>query len=252
MTVNEALVNYCLRLGDSSLILGQRMAEWCSNGPTLEEDIALSNIGLDLFGQARTMLTYAGEKEGKGRDEDDLAFKRNEREYYNVLLSELPNGHFGDTVARNFLHSAFFYHLYKNLSNSNDTMISAHAAKSLKEITYHLRHNAEWMVRLGDGTEESHSKIQQSLDDVWSFTGDLFEMNQVDEILIKEGIAVDLNLIKNEWNKTVNEVLQRATLKRPVDGYMHTGRLKGMHTEYLGHMLGDMQYLQRVYPNCEW
>ncbi|MFN3918274.1 MAG: 1,2-phenylacetyl-CoA epoxidase subunit PaaC [Flavobacteriales bacterium] len=252
MTVNEALVNYCLRLGDSSLILGQRMTEWCSNGPTLEEDLAMSNIGLDLFGQARTMLTYAGEKEGKGKSEDDLAFKRSEREYYNVLLSELPNGHFGDTTARNFLHSVFFYHLYRSLSNSKDPMISAHAAKSLKEITYHLRHNAEWIVRLGDGTEESHSKIQQSLDNVWSFTGDLFEMNEVDEILIKEGISVDLNTIKSEWNKTVNEVLGRATLKRPADGYMHTGRLKGMHTEYLGHMLGDMQYLQRAYPNCKW
>jgi ring-1,2-phenylacetyl-CoA epoxidase subunit PaaC len=163
MTVNEALINYSLRLGDSALILGQRMAEWCSNGPILEEDIALSNIGLDLFGQSRTMLSYAGELEGKGRTEDDLAFKRTEREYYNVLLSELPNGHFGDTVARNFLHSAFFYHLYKALTTSKNERIAAHAAKSIKEITYHLRHSAEWMVRLGDGTQESHEKIQQSL-----------------------------------------------------------------------------------------
>lgn len=252
MTVNEALINYSLRLGDSALILGQRMAEWCSNGPILEEDIALSNIGLDLFGQSRTMLSYAGELEGKGRTEDDLAFKRTEREYYNVLLSELPNGHFGDTVARNFLHSAFFYHLYKALTTSKNDMIAAHAAKSIKEITYHLRHSAEWMVRLGDGTQESHEKIQQSLELVWPFTGDLFEMNEVDALLIKEAVAVDLNTIKPLWDATVNEVLERATLQRPEDGYMHSGRLNALHTEYLGHMLGDMQYMQRTYPNCEW
>ena len=252
MTVNEALINYSLRLGDSALILGQRMAEWCSNGPILEEDIALSNIGLDLFGQSRTMLNYAGELEGKGRTEDDLAFKRTEREYYNVLLSELPNGHFGDTVARNFLHSAYFYHLYKALTTSKNDMSAAHAAKSIKEITYHLRHSAEWIVRLGDGTEESHEKIQQSLELVWPFTGDLFEMNEVDAILIKEAVAVDLNTIKTLWDNTINEVLERATLKRPEDGYMHSGRLKGLHTEYLGHMLGDMQYMQRTYPNSEW
>lgn len=252
MSSNEALINYCLRLGDSALILGQRMAEWCSNGPTLEEDLAMSNIGLDLFGQSRTMLSYAGELGGKGLSEDDLAFKRNEREYYNVLLSELPNGHFEDTVARNFLHSAFFYHLYQALTNSKDEMIAAHAAKSIKEITYHLRHNAEWLVRLGDGTEESHEKIQQSLEDIWPFTGDLFEMDKVDETLIKSGITVDLNTIKPLWDSTVNEVLQRATLNRPEDGYMHTGRLKAMHTEHLGHMLCDMQYMQRAYPNMEW
>ena len=252
MTVNEALINYSLRLGDSALILGQRMAEWCSNGPILEEDIALSNIGLDLFGQSRTMLSYAGELEGKGRTEDDLAFKRTEREYYNVLLSELPNGHFGDTVARNFLHSAFFYHLYKALTTSKNDMIAAHAAKSIKEITYHLRHSAEWMVRLGDGTQESHEKIQQSLELVWPFTGDLFEMNEVDALLIKEAVAVDLSTIKPLWDATVNEVLERATLQRPEDGYMHSGRLNALHTEYLGHMLGDMQYMQRTYPNCEW
>ena len=252
MTVNEALINYCLRLGDSGLILGQRMAEWCSKGPTLEEDIALSNIGLDLFGQSRTMLSYAAKLEGKGKTEDDFAFKRNEREYFNVLLAELPNGHFGDTVTRNFLYSAFFYHFYNELINSKDERLAAHAAKSIKEVTYHLRHNAEWMVRLGDGTDESQQKVQKSLEDIWPFTGDLFEMNEVDELLIKEGIAVDLNKIKPLWDSTVNEILQRATLKRPEDGYMHTGRLNGQHTEYLGHMLGDMQYLQRAYPDAKW
>ena len=252
MTVNEALVNYCLRLGDSSLILGQRMAEWCSNGPVLEEDIAMSNISLDLFGQARVMLTYAGEIEGKSRTENDFAYKRNEREFFNNLMSERPNGHFGDTVARNFLHSALYFHLYTALSNSNDETISAHAAKSLKEVTYHLRHSAEWLVRLGDGTEESHAKAQTSLNDIWMYTEDLFAMDEADEILQEEGITIDLNSIKPLWNETINSVLERATLTRPEDSYMQKGSLIGMHSEDLGHMLGEMQYVPRAYPNSKW
>lgn len=252
MTTNEALINYCLRLGDSSLILGQRMSEWCSNGPILEEDIAMTNIALDLIGQSRTMLTYAGKLEGKGRTEDDFAYKREEREFYNTLLSERPNGHFGDTVARNFLHSAFFYHLFQSLKNSKDEMIAAHAAKSIKEVTYHLRHSSEWLVRLGDGTEESHNKVQESLNDMWEFTGDLFEMNEVDEILIKEGIAVDLTEVKKEWDKTISQVIDRATLIKPEECYMQTGRLNAMHSEYLGHLIAEMQFLQRAYPEAKW
>lgn len=252
MTTNEALINYCLRLGDSSLILGQRMSEWCSNGPILEEDIAMTNVALDLIGQSRTMLTYAGKLEGKGRTEDDLAYKREEREFYNTLLSERPNGHFGDTVARNFLHSAFFYHLFQALKSSKDEMIAAHAAKSIKEVTYHLRHSSEWLVRLGDGTEESHNKIQESLNDLWEFTGDLFEMNEVDEILIKEGIAVDLAEVKKEWDKTINQVIERATLTKPEECYMQSGRLNAMHSEYLGHLIAEMQFLQRAYPEAQW
>ena len=252
MTKNEALVKYCLRLGDTSLILGQRMAEWCSNGPVLEEDIAMSNIGLDLFGQSRTMLTYAGEIEGKGRTENDFAFKRLEREFFNNLMSERPNGHFGDTVARNLFTSAYTFHLYKKLSSSTDETIAAFAAKSLKEVTYHLRHSAEWTVRLGDGTEESHNKIQQSVNDLWEYTEDLFAMNEVDELLIKENIAVDLNEIKTDWNNTINEVLERATLTRPEDSYMQKGSLNGMHSEELGHLLTEMQFLPRAYPDAKW
>lgn len=252
MTTNEALVNFCLRLGDSSLILGQRMAEWCSNGPVLEEDIAMSNMGLDLFGQARVMLTYAGELEGKGRDENDFAYKRHEREFFNNLISERPNGHFGDTVVRNLLHSAFYFHLYTALSDSKDETIAAHAAKSLKEVTYHLRHSAEWVVRLGDGTEESHSKVQTSLNDIWMYTNDLFAMNEADEILQKEGISVDLETIRPLWNETINSILERATLARPEDGFMQKGSLDGMHSEVLGHMLGEMQFLQRAYPDAKW
>tara|TARA_R110001592_G_scaffold21565_2_gene86714 strand:+ start:2829 stop:3587 length:759 start_codon:yes stop_codon:yes gene_type:complete len=252
MTTNEALINYCLRLGDSSLILGQRMSEWCSNGPILEEDIAMTNVALDLIGQSRTMLTYAGKLEGKGRTEDDLAYRREEREFYNTLLSERPNGHFGDTVTRNFLHSAFFYHLFQALKNSKDEMIAAHAAKSIKEVTYHLRHSSEWLVRLGDGTEESHNKVQESLNDMWEFTGDLFEMNEVDEILIKEGIAVDLTEVKKEWEKIINQVIERATLSKPEECYMQSGRLNAMHSEYLGHLIAEMQFLQRAYPEAQW
>lgn len=252
MDKKEALINYCLRLGDTSLILGQRMAEWCSNGPVLEEDIAMTNLALDLIGQARTMLTYAGELEGKGRTEDDLAYGREEREYYNTLLSERPNGHFGETIARNFLHDAFLYHLYSALRTSKDEMIAAHAAKSLKEVTYHLRHSSEWIVRLGDGTEESHSKVQEALNDIWEYTGDLFEMNEVDNLLINEGIAVDLNGVKKDWDATVNQVLSRATLERPNDDYMHSGRLEAVHSEYLGHLIAEMQFLHRAYPDAKW
>jgi len=252
MTKNDALVKYCLRIGDTSLIWGQRMAEWCSKGPVLEEDIALSNIGLDLLGQSRTMLTYAGEIEGKGRTENDFAFKRLEREFLNSLLSERPNGHFGDTVARNLFLSAFSLHFYKALKDSTDTTISAFAAKSLKEVTYHLRHSGEWMIRLGDGTEESHHKIQQSVNDLWEYTQDLFAMNEVDEILISEKIAIDLNTIKPLWNDTINEVLERATLTRPEDSFMQKGSLNGMHSEVLGHLLTEMQFLPRAYPDAKW
>ena len=252
METKDALINYCLRLGDSSLILGQRMAEWCSNGPILEEDIAMTNLSLDLIGQARTMLSYAGKLEENGKSEDDLAYRREEREFYNTLLSERPNGHFGETVVRNFLHDAFFYHLYRALKDSKDEMIAAHAAKSIKEVTYHLRHSSEWLVRLGDGTSESHEKVQESLNDLWEYTGDLFEMNEVDKTLINKGIAVDLNDVKKEWDKTVNTVLERATLIRPEDAYMHSGRLDAIHSEYLGHLIAEMQFLQRSYPNAEW
>ncbi len=252
MNKKDALINYCLRLGDSSLILGQRMAEWCSNAHIIEEDIAMSNLALDFIGQARTMLSYAGETEGKGRTEDDFSGFRNEREFYNTLLSERPNGHFGDTVARNFLHDLYFFHLYTALTKSSDTTISAHAEKSLKEVQYHVRHSSEWMIRLGDGTEESHEKIQSSLNDLWEFTGDLFEMNDVDEVLIKEGIATDMTSIKSAWSKSIDTVLERAKLTRPSDGFMHTGRLNAIHSEHLGHLLCEMQYLQRSYPEAKW
>ncbi len=252
MENKEALINYCLRLGDSSLILGQRMAEWCSNGPILEEDIAMTNISLDLFGQSRMLYSYIAELEGGDSTEDTIAFNRNEREYYNTLISERPNGHFGDTIARNFLIDAFNFHYYKKLIQSKNDVISAFAEKSLKEVTYHLRHSSEWLIRLGDGTDESKSKIQTSLNKVWKYSADMFDINDGDRILVKEGIAIDPNEIKSLWDDTINTTLKRATLERPEDGYFQMGSRNAIHSEYLGHLLTEMQYLQRAYPDAKW
>ncbi len=251
MENKEALINYCLRLGDSSLILGQRMAEWCSNGPILEEDIAMTNISLDLFGQSRMLYSYIAELEG-GTNEDEIAFRRNEREFFNTLISERPNGHFGDTIARNFLIDAFSFHYYKQLVKSNNEVISAFAEKSLKEVTYHLRHSSEWMIRLGDGTEESKIKIQNALNKVWKYSDDMFDVNDGDKSLIESGIAVNPEEIKEAWNETITSVLKRAKLTRPEDGYFHKGSRNGVHSEYLGHLLTEMQYLQRAYPDAKW
>ena len=252
MENKEALINYCLRLGDSSLILGQRMAEWCSNGPVLEEDIAMTNISLDLFGQSRMLYSYIAELEGGDSTEDSIAFKRNEREFFNTLISERPNGHFGDTIARNFLIDAFSFHYYKQLIKSTNEVISAFAEKSLKEVTYHLRHSSEWMVRLGDGTDESKSKIQTSLNKVWKYSADMFDVNDGDLKLIESGVAVNPEKIKSDWSETIDNVLKRAKLERPKNGYFHMGSRKAIHSEYLGHLLTEMQYIPRAYPDAKW
>lgn len=253
MSEKEALFEYCLRLGDSSLILGHRLSEWCGYGPILEEDIALTNLALDLVGQARTILAYAGEVEGKGRDEDALAYLRVDRDYRNVLLVEQPNGHFGDTIARQFLFVAYYKLFLEKLQNSTDETFSAFAVKSLKEVNYHIRHCSEWMLRLGDGTEESHNKIKDSIASLWPYTGELFEMDEVDQVLIQAGIAPDLSEIKEVWHRQVNEVLEAATLPTmSADAWMATGGKKGIHSEHLGFMLAEMQYLQRAYPGNEW
>ena len=230
MNSKDTLFKYCLRLGDSNLILGHRLSGWSSNGPVLEEDIALTNIALDLIGQARYLYQYAAEVEGKGRTEDDLAYKRAEREFYNNLITELPNGDFGYTIARQFLVDTFDYYFYSELVNSKDERLAALAARALKEVTYHLRHSSQWILRLGDGTEESHNRVQTALNDLWMFTGELFEMNEVDEVLIKEDIAPDLNPIREKWNKKVAGVLSEATLTKPEDGWMQTGSRDGKHT----------------------
>ena len=245
------LLKYTLRIADSSLILAQRMSEWCSKGPTLEEDIALSNIALDLFGQANGFYEYAAHLDGS-RSIDDLAFKRNEREFFNHQLSEQENGNFGTTTVRNFLHDAFNFLFYTALSNSKDDTLAALATKSLKEVKYHLRHSSNWMIRLGDGTKESNTKTQKALEILWQYTGELFEMDEIDTKLLNTKIGVDNKALKSEWNKIVNTTLKEAKLKRPEDGYMATGGKKGMHTESLGFLLAEMQYLPRAYPNAKW
>ena len=247
----SALFTYTLRIADSSLILGQRMSEWCSKGPTLEEDIALSNISLDLFGQANGFYKYASLLDGK-RSADDLAFLRNEREFFNHQIVELENGHFGNTTVRNFLYDAFNFLFYTNLSNSKDETLAALAAKSLKEVKYHLRHSTNWLIRLGDGTQESNLKVQEALNNIWQFTAELFEIDDIDTTMLNEGIGVDNAQLKKPWDKIVNSTLQKAKLNRPEDGYMATGGKKGMHTEYLGFLLAEMQFLQRAYPDAKW
>ena len=250
--IKNSLFEYLLRLGDNSLILGHRLSEWCGHGPILEEDIAMTNIALDLVGQARTILAYAGETEGKGRTEDDLAYLRNERHFRNALLVEQPNGDFGCTMVRQFLYTAFSYLIFEELKKSKDTKLSAIAEKSLKEVTYHLRHSSEWLIRLGDGTEESHRRVQNAVDDMWMFTDDLFGMNDVDKTLIKEGIAIDLNQIKSKWEKIVADVFFKAKLTIPQNVFMITGSREGRHTEHLGYLLVEMQFLPRAYPGAKW
>lgn len=245
------LFTYTLRIADSSLILGQRMSEWCSNGPTLEEDIAMSNISLDMFGQANGFYQYAAQLDGT-KSADELAFRRNEREFFNHQLVEQENGNFGTTMARNFLHDVFNFLFYTELSKSKDETLSALASKSLKEVKYHLRHSSNWLIRLGDGTGESNTKVQDALEDLWMYTGELFEMDNLDAELLNSGIAVDNSALKSEWDRMVNKTLVKAKLTRPEDAYMATGGKKGLHTEYLGFILSEMQFLQRAYPDAKW
>ncbi len=252
MTIQEALFNYCLRLGDNSLILSQRLSEWTSHGPFLEEDLALTNIALDMLGQSKSLLDYAGKVEGAGRMEDDLAYFRTEREFYNTLLVEQPNGDYAKTIVRQFLMDAFDLYFYQELTKSKDATLAAIAAKSVKEITYHLRHSSSWVERFGDGTEESHERVQNGLNELWRYTGELFEMNEVDALLIKEGIAVDLTTIQPKWEKTVREVIARSTLKLPEQSFMQSGSRKAVHTEHLGFILAEMQHLARMHPNAKW
>ncbi|MFN5149784.1 MAG: 1,2-phenylacetyl-CoA epoxidase subunit PaaC [Flavobacteriia bacterium] len=247
-----ALFEYLLRLGDDSLILGHRMSEWCGHGPILEEDIAMTNIALDLVGQATTILNYAGETEGNGRDGDALAFLRFDRDYRNLLLVEQPNGNFGLTMMRQFLFDAYRKPLFEKLQFSSDKHLAAIAEKSLKETRYHLKHSSEWVIRLGDGTEESHARIQEALDTLWRYTPELFYQDEVDAELEKNGIIPNNSEVEDEWRKTVNSVLEEATLKVPTNNWKQEGGRKGMHSEHLGFMLAEMQYMQRAYPNMEW
>ena len=253
MNSKDALFEYCLRLGDTSLILGHRLSEWCGHGPILEEDIAMANISLDLIGQARMILSYAGEIENKGRTEDDLAYHRDAMQFRNVLLAEQPNGDFGFTMTRQFFVSVYNFYLYDALKKSKDKTIAAFAEKSLKEVAYHVRHSSDWMLRLGDGTEESHTRIRDAVNDLWIFTDDLFQANAVDELLLKEGVAADLDVIKEKWKTHVEDILKKATLTVPqVNNFMRVGSREGKHTEHLGYILAEMQFLPRAYPGAKW
>jgi len=248
----ESLFKYTLRLGDNALILGHRLSEWCGHGPELEEDIALINVALDLLGHSRSLLAYAGEAEGKGRTEDDLAYLRLERDYTNALLCELPNGHFGGTIARQFLFDVFNQLLFKELCNSSDERIAGIAAKAIKEINYHVRHSTDWVLRLGDGTEESHNRIQDSFNRLWEYTGDLFVQDEHDRWCVENGIGPDLDTLLPRWKQKVSEVLTEATLTVPQDGWMQKGSKNGTHTEHFGFLLAELQYMQRAMPGCEW
>lgn len=250
--INELKYTYSLRLADNAWVLSHRLSEWCSNGPFLEEDLALTNIALDLIGRAQAFYNYAAELEGKGRTADDLAYRRNERQYYNNLLAEMPNGNFADTIARQLFMSVYEYYFFMSLQNSKDETFAALAAKTLKEVKYHMAHAADWVVRLGDGTEESHNKMQQAIDELWMYTGELFEADETDNLLSEQSIGVDTLSLQSLWETHISEVLEEATLKIPEAEYMQTGGRQGIHTEYLGHMLGEMQYLQRAYPDAKW
>jgi len=250
--IENALFEYVLRLGDDRLVLGHRMSEWCGHGPILEEDIALSNIALDLVGHAASLLNLAGEIEGKGRDGDALAYWREAVAYRNALIVELPKGDFGFTIVRQFLFDAYSVLLWDALSHAGDERIAALAAKCLKEDKYHLRHSSEWVVRLGDGTPESHERAQRALDELWRFTFELFERDAVDDAVAAHGVVVDHDAIRSRWNGMVAEVTSRATLTLPTDTVAMRGGRHGRHTEHLGHMLAEMQIVARSHPGASW
>jgi ring-1,2-phenylacetyl-CoA epoxidase subunit PaaC len=243
---------YLLRLADSPLILAQRLSEWCGHGPVLEEDLALSNMALDLIGQARLLLTHAGRVESRNRDEDQLAFLRMENEYRNLTIVELPNGDFGQTVLRNFLFSAYQVEMWKRLQASSDAELAAISAKSIKESSYHLRHWADWVVRLGDGTEESHQRMQAALDQLWPYTAEMFDNDETDRAAQADGCGVDPATLQPGWQNTVSQVISEATLTRPADTSFVSSGKSGRHSEHMGHLLGELQYLQRTFPGAQW
>ena len=243
---------FVLSLGDDALIIAQRLSEWAYRAPLLEEDIALSNISLDMFGRAKLFLEYSASLKSGDTTADDLAFKRSEREFTNHLISEQPNGNFADTMVRQFFLDSFNKLFLLKLIDSADSQLSAIAQKSIKETNYHLRHSSKWIIRLGDGTPESHAKVQSAINNLWMFTAELFEMNENDIQMNQQKIGVDCSVLKPEWDKIVNDVFSEASVNRPEDEHMTTGGRQGIHTEHLGHLLSDMQYLQRAYPDAKW
>ncbi len=244
--MNASFIDYTLQLADTTLILSQRNSEWCGHGPILEQDIAITNISLDLIGQARNFYQYAAQLTGN-TDEDQLAYLRTEREFKNLLIVEQPNGDWAQTILRQYLFSQFQFLLYRQLQNHTDEQLAAIAAKSLKETTYHLRWSSEWVIRLGDGTEESQTKMLHAIDELWRYTGEMF----IPTVYEKE-TAIDVTALQEEWMQSVTQVFDEATLPVPVNTFMQTGGKEGIHTEHLGYILTELQYLQRTYPGAKW
>lgn len=252
ITVAESpLVLFTLRRADDALVLGHRLSEWCGHAPTPEEDIALANMGLDLLGQARSLYAYAGEAESAGHDEDHLAYLRDAPQYRNLLLLEQPNGDFAATIVRQFLYAAFVDPWWRAMTRSRDPTLAAIAAKAEKETAYHLRHASEWMIRLGDGTAESHRRAQSALDRLHPFTGEMFE-GADEAALVAGNVAVDLASLRPAYDATLDAVLAEATLARPAGGWAQRGGRTGRHTEHLGFLLAEMQHLQRTHPGATW
>lgn len=250
--MKENLYKYILGIADNSLILGQRLGELCGHGPSLETDIACTNVSLDLFGQVRSYYQYAAKIIGDGRSEDDIAMLRKEREYVNVLLVEQPNTDFAYTIGRQFLFDIYHYLFLNELQKSHDLTLSAIAKKSIKEVSYHQRFSSDWVKRLGDGTAESHQKMQDAIDGLWTYTDELFHQTEVDKIIVSEGIGVDITALKATYYTAVSKILTESTLKVPESKWFQKGGKEGIHTEHLGYLLSDLQYMQRTYPNMKW
>ena len=248
----DRFFQYLLRLGDDRLVLGHRLSEWCGHGPILEEDIALANIALDLVGQATLLLELAGTVEGRGRDADALAYLREAVDYRNALLLELPKGDFAVTIVRQLLFGAYALHQWDALQRVSDVRLAGIAAKALKETKYHVRHAADWVLKLGDGTPESRARAQRALDDLWRYTGELFLTDDIERTLAAAGLAVEPSTFEAAWRKQIGDVLAQATLAVPEGAWMQRGGRDGKHTEHLGHMLTEMQIVARSFPGARW
>lgn len=252
MEAKDIQFDYILHLADNSMILGQRLSEWCGHGPVLEQDIAITNIALDLIGEARSLYHYAAEIKGEDATEDSIAFLRDGLEYRNLLLVEQPNTDWAYTMARQFFYDAYHFQLHTALSAGKDTRLAEIAAKTLKESTYHLKWSSEWVIRLGDGTDVSHEKIKEAVNNLWEYTGEMFMPSSTEQAALAAGYGVDPKTLQDPWLARVKAVLEEATLQVPQSVYQQKGGRKGVHTEHLGYILADMQFLQRAYPGAEW
>lgn len=253
MPIENNLFYYTLHLADTSLIMGHRLSEWTGLGPMLEQDIAISNIALDLIGQSRNFYQYAASMQDNSVTEDSLAYLRDAGEFKNLLITELPNGDWANTILKLFFVSSWQLYVYQALEKSSDKQLAAIAEKSLKEVTYHNRWSSEWVIRLGDGTEESHKRMNNALEILWPYSGEMFEPVKYESALFQDKVGVDVSLLKNNWFQRIKSVFEEATLVYPTENiWMHTGGKTGIHTEHLGYILAEMQFLQRAYPGCEW